>query len=102
MSSNDNKNLEETRSQLDEIEASLLLPQSKEYFRQTIGKYDPFNALKKLQYEAARSAKVNPRLEEIRQEMRVGANIEGSPTVALLIPNIPGIDLCVSRSKWKI
>lgn len=92
MSRNDNENLEDTRSQLDEIEASLLLPQSKEYFRQTIERLEPFNALKKFQDEAARSAKVNPRLEEIRQEIGLGANIEGSPTVALLIPNIPGID----------
>jgi hypothetical protein len=92
MSHDDNRNLEDILAQLNQIEATLLLPQSKEYFRQIVQEFEPLEALEKFQSEAARSAKVNPRLEEIRQELGLGINIEGSPTVALLVPNIPGID----------
>lgn len=92
MSIDDNENLESTLRQLNEIEAALTLPQSKEYFRQTIEELGAFEALKKFQAEAARSSTVNPRLEEIRNIMQLDPNIEGSPTVAVLIPSIPGID----------
>jgi hypothetical protein len=92
MSRDDNKNSEDILDQLNEIEATLLLPQSQDYFRRIVQEFEPIDALEKFQFEAARSAKVNPRLEEIRQELGLGINIEGSPTVALLIPNIPGVE----------
>ncbi|GJD19248.1 hypothetical protein RIVM261_042040 [Rivularia sp. IAM M-261] len=92
MSSDDNKNLEDILDQLQEIEATLLLPQSQNYFQRIVQDLEPLEALEKFRTEAARSARIHPRLEEIRQELGLGINIEGSPTVALLIPNIPGIE----------
>jgi hypothetical protein len=92
MSTNDEETSENIQRQLDEIEAALTLPQSKQYFKDTVRKIGLSKALEQFQYEAARSATINPRIEEIRQELGLGLNIEGSPTVALIIANIPGID----------
>ncbi len=91
MTSNDKKTLEDIQYQLQEIEAALTLPRSKEYFEEIVKTLEPREALEKLQDEAARSTKVNPRLEEIRQRMGLGSNIEGSPTVAILIADVPGV-----------
>ncbi|BAZ10583.1 hypothetical protein NIES4071_24060 [Calothrix sp. NIES-4071] len=92
MSTNDEEISENVRRQLDEIEAALILAQSKEYFKDTVRKIGALKALEQFQSEAARSAMVNPRIEEIRKELGLGLNIEGSPTVALIIANIPGIE----------
>jgi|GEM_PF-3206343 len=88
---NDKETLEDIQYQLHEIEVALTLPRSKEYFEETVRTLEPLEALEKLQDEAARSTKVNPRLQEIRQQMGLGPNIEGSPTVAILIADLPGV-----------
>jgi hypothetical protein len=92
MSTNDEEISKDIQRQLDEIEAALTLPQSKQYFKDTVRKMGTLKALEQFQSEATRSIMVNPRIQEIRQELELGLNIEGSPTVALIISNIPGIE----------
>jgi hypothetical protein len=60
MSINDEEISKDIQRQLDEIESALTLPQSKQYFKDTVRNMGASKALEQFQSEAARSVMVNP------------------------------------------
>ena len=67
----------------------LVLPKSKTYFDEKVVALGEAGALALFKGEDARTDKVG--LRALRDSNNLGANIEGSPTVATLSANVPGL-----------
>ncbi len=75
---------------LNEIRHTLVLPDSVSYVRDIVRTLGPADALRHLLAEDAR-ADHDPRLRYLRLTRSLGANINGSPTVAVLEADVVGI-----------
>lgn len=75
---------------LNEIRHTLVLPDSVSYLRDIVRTLGPADALRRLLAEDAR-ADHDPRLRYLRLTRSLGADINGSPTVAVLEEDVVGI-----------
>lgn len=83
---------DEIQKELAQIKKALVLRRSIQYFNQVVQQYqnDLAQALAIFKQEDSRSD-IHLRIRQIRDEYALGANIERSPTVAVLVCNIVGI-----------
>ncbi len=75
--------------ELDAIRKALTLPKSVEYFNSKVTEMGPQDALQLFKKEMARTAAVYGPLQTLRDQTKVGPNIDGSPTVAVAIATVP-------------
>lgn len=77
--------------ELDAIRKALTMPKSAEYFDRKVEELGPEEAINLLHKEMARTAETYQPLQQLRDRLHAGPNIEGSPTIAIAIADIPKI-----------